>query len=371
MMLSGTDTNNKVLLAMSGGLDSNMAAFLLQQQGYSLVGITMKTWDYAQSGGQAKETGCCSLDSIHDARQLAVELGFPHYVLDLREAFESHIVKDFVEQYMRGRTPNPCVLCNTFIKWGALLHRADQLGCRYIATGHYARIRKENGRWILSRGLDEDKDQSYVLWGLTQDFLSRTLFPLSDYTKPQIRQMARDAGFGEIADKRESYEICFVPDNDYRGFLQRRVPDLETRVGPGDFVDAGGQVLGRHKGYPFYTVGQRKGLNIAMGEPYYVLEIRPATNTIVVGKRNELYEEVFQISGFNPIKYDPLPADKTYTVKIRYRDPGHPARISHIGERRLRVYLGEAVAAIAPGQSAVLYEGDDVVGGGLIERNAD
>ncbi len=360
-------SEKRVLMAMSGGLDSSVAAMMLMEQGYELVGITMKTWEY-EVGHQGKETGCCSLDSINDARHLAVSMGFPHYVLDIREEFNKLIVTDFIDQYLKGRTPNPCVLCNTHIKWAALLRRADQLGCRYIATGHYARLRRENSRIVLSKGLDADKDQSYVLWGLSQEVLERTLFPLGNYTKTRIREMAREGGFIEIADKRESYEICFIPDNDYRGFLKRNVTDLEEEVKEGDFVDQQGNVLGKHKGYPFYTIGQRKGLNIAAPQPLYVTEILPETNTIVLGSRNDTYKNQFSVSGINFIKFKNVPDDTELTVKIRYKDPGHPAKVSFDQNKAiLNVLLLEPVSAITPGQSAVLYDGDDVVCGGFIE----
>ena len=213
--------NGRILVAMSGGIDSSVAAMLLHDEGYEVVGMTMKTWDYASSGGGRKTTGCCSLDDINDARNLAVSKGFPHLILDIREEFGDFIIDNFVEEYLAGRTPNPCIMCNTHIKWDALLKRADQLDCEFIATGHYANSREENGRYIVSKGLDDNKDQSYVLWGLKQSALARTKFPLGGFTKPEIRKMALDQGFHELAKKNESYEICFVPDNDYRGFLNR------------------------------------------------------------------------------------------------------------------------------------------------------
>lgn len=356
-------------MAMSGGLDSSVAAMMLINEGYELVGITMKTWEYAQGEVPEKETGCCSLDSINDARQLAVKMSFPHYVLDIRKEFEQYIVRDFIDEYLKGRTPNPCVLCNTHIKWGALLKRADQLDCQYIATGHYAQVREENGRYILSKGADEEKDQSYVLWGLPQDFLKRTIFPLGGYTKPGIREMAREAGFHEIAGKRESYEICFIPDNDYRGFLKRQVPGLDKNPGEGNFVDKNGRVLGKHKGYPFYTIGQRKGLQVAMGEPVYVSKIIPETNTIVLGKKEDTRSTRFSVSGVNLIKFASMPTELEAMVKIRYKDPGHAALI-RIGQQSnlLDVILYEPVSAVTPGQSAVLYDRSDVIGGGFIEQ---
>jgi tRNA-specific 2-thiouridylase len=357
----------KVLLAMSGGIDSSIAALLLHEEGYEVIGITMKTWDYASSGGSKKETGCCSLDSINDARMLAVNLGFPHYILDIRNEFGNYVIDNFIDEYMAGRTPNPCVLCNTHIKWEALLKRADMLDCEFIATGHYAQIRQENNRYVISKGLDQTKDQSYVLWGLTQDSLKRTLFPLQNFRKSEIKEMAIKNGYADLAAKSESYEICFVPDNDYRGFLKRNVEGLEQRVAGGNFVDKEGHVLGKHKGYPFYTVGQRKGLEIAVGEPLHVLEIIPETNTVVLGTKDLLEQQQATVGSFNLVKYAHLPDNFEALTKIRYKDPGVLSSVSHAGDK-LNVLFHQSVNAVAPGQSAVFYEGEDLVGGGIIER---
>ncbi len=355
----------KVLVAMSGGIDSSVTAMMLHNEGYEVIGITMKTWDYAGSGGSKKETGCCSLDSINDARILAVNHGFPHFILDIRAEFTGSIIDNFVEEYLAGRTPNPCVLCNTHIKWDALLKRADQLGCEFIATGHYAQVREENGRYVVSKGLDESKDQSYVLWGLSQESLKRTIFPLGKYRKTAIKQMAIDSGYEELAKKSESYEICFVPDNDYRAFLKRKVGDLEERVDGGNFVLTDGTVVGKHKGYPFYTVGQRKGLDIAFGEPMFVTEINPASNTVVLGKKEELDKQQMRVRNFNLIKYPALPEGFRALTRIRYKDQGMMASLQEAGNE-IHVLFEEKVSAIAPGQSAVFYEGNDLVGGGFI-----
>lgn len=355
---------------MSGGIDSTVTALMLHEQGYEVVGITMKTWDYAASGGSKKETGCCNLDSFNDARMAAVQHGFPHYILDIRDEFGSFVVDNFVDEYLSGRTPNPCVLCNTHIKWRALLKRADALGCDFIATGHYASIyQHSNGRFVVTKGIDETKDQSYVLWGLQQDLLSRTLLPLGGYRKTAIRQMAHDFGYPELAKKSESYEICFVPDNDYRGFLKRKVDGLEEKVSGGSFVDKNGNFLGQHKGYPFYTIGQRKGLDIALGKPAYVTAIDPDTNTVVLGDEEDLEKQTMKVSKINWIKYEGLDAPTDVITKIRYKDKGSLSTIIPFGnEVTVRFY--EKAKGIAPGQSAVFYEGDDVIGGGIISREA-
>jgi len=298
----------------------------------------------------------------------AVQHGFPHFILDIRDEFGDFVIDNFVEEYIAGRTPNPCVLCNTHIKWRALLKRADALGCEFIATGHYAKIHQhDNGRFFVSKAVDDLKDQSYVLWGLQQDLLSRTLLPLGPYRKTEIRQMALDYGYPELAKKSESYEICFVPDNDYRGFLKRRVPGLEEKVNGGNFVDANGNILGTHKGYPFYTIGQRKGLDIALGKPVFVTKIDPDTNTVVLGDEQDLDKKEMLVGKLNLQKYETITPGMEATVKIRYKDKGTLSNL-YSESNVLNVQFYENAKGIAPGQSAVFYEGEDVIGGGIIQR---
>ncbi|MCL4149059.1 UNVERIFIED_CONTAM: hypothetical protein GTU68_043552, partial [Idotea baltica] len=264
--------HGRILVAMSGGIDSTVTALKLHEEGYEVVGITMKTWDYANS----------------DAREIAVKMGFHHFIVDIREEFGDYVIDNFVDEYMAGRTPNPCVLCNTHIKWESLIKRADSLDCEFIATGHFAQIGKHAGRRFIQKAPDDTKDQSYVLWGLSQDCLRRSMFPIGHMLKTDVRALALEMGFESLSKKAESYEICFVPDNDYRSFLRRRVDGLDDQVKGGNFINTQGEVLGQHDGYPFYTIGQRKGLGLAFGVPMYVTEIRPDNNTVVLGQVDEL-----------------------------------------------------------------------------------
>lgn len=358
--------NKKVLIAMSGGIDSTVSAMLLQEQGYELQGVTYRTFDSISQGCLEKEKGCCSVDSLFEAKRMAQALGFEHRILDIRQEFRDSVIRNFIDEYLKGRTPNPCVICNSVIKWGRLLETADELGCTYIATGHYARIGYENGRYFLRKGVDEAKDQTYFLWMLTQDNLARTLFPLGDLTKPEVRKIALDHGQEKLSKKSESQEICFIPDNNYRTFLQEQVDHYNDTYGPGNFVDTSGKILGCHKGFPNYTIGQRKGLGIALGQPMFVIAIDPAENKVILGTKEELQGTTCYVGQTNLMKYASIPDGLEVTAKIRYRNQGRTASLYQEGHR-IRVVFHQPVDSITPGQSAVFYEGTDVVGGGIID----
>ncbi|HNZ71808.1 MAG TPA: tRNA 2-thiouridine(34) synthase MnmA [Prolixibacteraceae bacterium] len=358
----------KVLLCMSGGIDSSVAAMLLNDEGYQLHGLTYRPYDVISPACMEKQTGCCSVDAIFEAKALCNDLKIDHTVLDLRNEFDKTVISDFVKEYLAGRTPNPCVLCNSVIKWGEVIHKADELGCEFIATGHYARIGNENGRHFLIKGEDLSKDQTYFLWQLSQEDLKRTLFPLGHLTKTEVREIAARKGYEKISKKRESQEICFIPDNDYRRFIKERVPNLEEKVGKGNFVDLDGKVLGQHYGYPFYTIGQRKGLEIALGKPRFVIKIDAETNTVTLGDREDLDRKELWVEQINLMKYDKIEGELEVTTKIRYNNQGTLSRISQHGTR-IKVEFYENTWAVTPGQSAVFYEGNHVVGGGIISSS--
>ncbi len=361
----------RVLVAMSGGVDSSVAAVMLHQQGYEVIGITMKTWDYHRSGGKnGKETGCCTVESMNDARAIAVHRGFKHFIVDIRDEFGTWVIDRFIDDYMSGRTPNPCVLCNTHIKWAALLRRADQLDCEFIATGHYANVREEAGRYVISKGLDHSKDQSYALWGVRQEHLERTIFPVGSYRKSEIRAFAEEEGLLSVANKPDSYEICFIPDDNYRRFIQEQVDDYDERIGEGVFVDKFGKIVGTHAGYPNFTIGQRRGLHLPMGEPMYVTSINPDTNEVMVGVKEDLIQTTLTAAEMNLVKVGILPEGEEVPIvgKIRYNDAGAEGTLEVTGQDEFKVHFPAGREAITPGQAVVCYDGEDVLAGGWIRK---
>ena len=353
---------------MSGGIDSTVAAMLLLEQGYELVGVTFRTFDSIKESCLAREKGCCSVESIMEAKHMAQTLGFEHHILDFRDTFREHVISNFISEYSRGRTPNPCVLCNSHIKWGELVKAADEYGCDLIATGHYAQIAEHRGHWYLRNAVDTHKDQTYFLWMLTEENLRRTVFPLGGLTKPEVRQIAFDHGFEKLSKKTESQEICFVPNNDYRQFLSEQ----GVQVPSGKFVNAEGKVLGEHTGFCNYTIGQRKGLGIALGTPQFVTKIDAARNEVTLGSREDLYSTEVRADSARIRDVEWLRSSPTVSARIRYKSPAVPARIDlseYTSEYPvLRLHFDQPVWGITPGQSLVIYKDELVVGGGLIAQ---
>ena len=358
----------RVVVGMSGGVDSSVAAALLVEQGYDVIGITIKTYSYEDVGGNAaNESSCCSLDGINDARAVCLALGIPHYVVDFSRPFRRHVIDQFTEQYLAGNTPNPCVLCNRSIKWEELIRKGAALGAGHVAMGHYASVGHDpaRGRYWVTRGVDAGKDQSYALWAVSQESLARTLFPLGEISKEDARRVAERLGL-HTARKRESYEICFIPDNDYTRFLREAVPELDARVKGGDVLFEG-KKIGEHDGYPFYTIGQRRGLHVAVGEPVFVTEIDAGSNTISVGRSDDLLRRGCVVRDITMQKYEFPDAPLRVHAKIRYKDAGAPATLHPLPDGRAELIFDQPRRAITRGQSTVWYEGDDVVGGGIIE----
>jgi len=363
-----------VVVAMSGGVDSSLAAFLLEEEGYRVVGISMKLWDFKEVGGEPHPDGrCCSVEALNDARAVCQMMGIPHYVVDVTDDFKREVISNFVEEYLKGRTPNPCIICNTRIKWGSLWKKAESLGANFISTGHYARIQYDDKfkRFLLSKGVDPSRDQSYALWGLSQKDLSRTIFPLGELTKKQVRSLAKEHGL-KVAEREESQEICFVTDNNYQRFINEwkgeEKSKIDGEIKPGPILNFKGKVLGKHKGIPFYTIGQRRGLGIAVGKPLYVVRIDAEKNAIYVGENEELFKSSFVISDVNWIAFDNLNKEIDCEIKIRYQHIPQKGKIYPLTEDQVMVKFNQPERAITPGQSAVFYEGEVVMGGGIIDR---
>ena len=357
-------TNKKVVVGMSGGVDSSVAAWLLKQQGYEVVGVTMQIWQDEEEQVLEENGGCCGLSAVDDARRVAWKLGIPYYVMNFKQEFKEHVMDYFVEEYIHGRTPNPCIACNRYVKWESLLKRSLDIGADYIATGHYACVeRLPNGRYALRKSVTAAKDQTYALYNLTQEQLSHTLMPVGAYTKEEIRQMAEEIGL-QVANKPDSQEICFIPDHDYARFIEE---NTEFQLPKGNFVDLDGNVLGQHLGIIHYTIGQRKGLNLAMGRPVFVVEIRPDTNEVVIGEGEDVFTDRLVCDRLNWMAVDGLHGEEMQvTAKIRYSHKGAPCVIRQIGEDLVECVFSEKVRAVTPGQAVVFYDGDYVVGGGTI-----
>lgn len=353
----------RVVVGMSGGVDSSVAAWLLKEKGYDVIGVTMQIWQDEERERQEEEGGCCGLSAVDDARRVAAELDIPYYVMNFKREFQTQVIDYFIGEYLKGRTPNPCIACNRYVKWEALLKRSLDIGADYIATGHYARIEKLlNGRYALGRAASGNKDQTYALYSLTQEQLKRTLMPVGDYSKEEVREMAEKLRL-PVADKPDSQDICFIPDGDYASYIEA---NAEEAVRPGNFVTSDGTVAGRHKGIIHYTVGQRKGLGLSMGYPVFVLEIRPETNEVVIGSGEESLTRHVRADRLNFMSEGSLEGRRKVWAKIRYNHKGAWCIAERTGEDEMVCTFEEPVRAVTPGQAVVLYDGDYVLGGGTI-----
>ncbi len=363
---------------MSGGVDSSVAAYLLKEEGYDVVGVTMQIWQSEEQARMEDNGGCCGLSAVDDARRVCEAIGIPHYVMNFRDIFREKVITYFVDEYLKGRTPNPCIACNRYVKWEALLERSLQIGADYIATGHYARILQlENGRYTIQNSVTAAKDQTYALYNLTQEQLARTLLPVGAYEKDKIRAIAADAGL-PVAHKPDSQEICFIPDHDYAGYIDRECEGTGRVPGAGHFVLKDGTIVGEHKGITHYTIGQRKGLGIAFGHPVFVAEIRPETNEVVLDEGDAVFGRSLTCDHVNLMSIEKLEGPREVLAKIRYSHKGAKAiirpyaegnekQIVTTGHGKIRVEFPEPVRAITPGQAVVFYEDEHVLGGGVIE----
>ncbi|WP_455717779.1 tRNA 2-thiouridine(34) synthase MnmA [Anaerosporobacter sp.] len=355
----------KVVIGMSGGVDSSVAAHLLKKAGYDVIGVTMQIWQDEDHFTQETEGGCCGLSAVDDARRVAQSLDIPYYVMNFKKEFKANVMDYFVNEYLQGRTPNPCIACNRYVKWESLLKRSLDIGADYIATGHYARVLKlENGRFTLRKSATAAKDQTYALYNLTQYQLSHTLMPVGEFTKDEIREIAKDINL-RVANKPDSQEICFIPDNNYAKFVEENTGE---KIMPGNFVNSAGEVIGKHKGITHYTVGQRKGLNLSLGHPAFVLEIRPETNEVVIGSNEEVFSDKLYANNLNFMAIEDLEGSMEVEAKIRYSHKGAKCTIKKVGEDELECIFEEPQRAITPGQAVVFYKDDYIVGGGTIMR---
>ena len=356
-------SNGKVVVGMSGGVDSSVAAWLLKKQGYDVIGVTMQIWQDEENIVQEENGGCCGLSAVDDARRVAAAIGIPYYVMNFKDEFQKSVIEYFTKEYLAGRTPNPCIACNRYVKWEALLQRSLSIGADYIATGHYARIEHlPNGRYAIRRSATMEKDQTYALYNLTQEQLARTLMPVGEYSKDRIREMADEIGL-LVAHKPDSQDICFVPDGDYASFIENTTDQvLQT----GDFVTPEGKILGKHKGIIHYTVGQRKGLGLALGYPAFVLEIRPETNEVVIGTYEESLTYTVRANELNFMSVEQITEPVRVFAKIRYNHKGAWCTVERTGEDEIVCTFDEPIRAATPGQAVVLYDGEYVLGGGTI-----